>query len=118
MGDPLEKLRNFAKKRLTKPKKPAQKNLGPKPGSNPCPSAWQTSKIAQITAMPSASRSIVVVSGSASQLIRLIESVTSLVSKKKCHCSSLRFLRKAPTKKEEVLKRLQPISDVRTLSEL
>ena len=47
--------------------------------------------------MPSASRSSVAVSVSASQLIK---SVTSLVLKKekKSHCYSLTFLRKAPEK--------------------
>ena len=49
--------------------------------------------------MPSASRSSVAqFSVSAIQLIKLIKSVSSLVLKKKSHCYSLRFLRKAPTK--------------------
>ena len=51
--------------------------------------------------MPSASKSSVAVSASASQLIKLIKSVTSLVlkEKEKNHCYSLHFLRKAPTLK-------------------
>ena len=49
--------------------------------------------------MPSVSRSRAV-SGSASQLIKLIKSVTSSVLKS--HCYSLRFLRKAPTEKRGV----------------
>ena len=57
-------------------------------------------KKAYLTSMPSASRSSVAVNVSASQLIKLIKSVTSLVlKKKKSLCYSLRFLRKAPTKK-------------------
>ena len=51
--------------------------------------------------MPSASRSSEAqFSVSASQLIKLIKSVSSLILKKS-HCYSLRFLRKAPTKKEK-----------------
>ena len=63
--------------------------------------------------MTSASRSSVAISASASQLIKLIKSVTSLVLKKEkeSHCEKRRlrkvttivcvFLRKAPTKKNE-----------------
>ena len=43
-GGPLETFNKFAKKILTKPKHPAQKNFGHVPDSNPRPSAWQTSK--------------------------------------------------------------------------
>ena len=53
--------------------------------------------------MQSASRSSVAVSVGANQLIKLIKSVTSLVLKKKSHCYSLRFLRKAPTNNKSFL---------------
>ena len=92
-GDPLETLNKFAKKMSHKAEKPAQK-------IEPASFCLADLKKAA-TSMPSASRSSVVqFSVSASQLIKLIKSVSSLVLKKekKSHCYSLRFLRKAPTK--------------------
>ena len=42
--DPLETLKKFAKKSLTKPKKTGTKKFDQGRDSNPRPSAWQTSK--------------------------------------------------------------------------
>ena len=76
-------IKKFAKKSLRKPKKPAQKTFGQVRDSNPRPSAWQTSKKA-VTSVPSSSRSSVAqFIVSASQLIKLIKSVSSLALKKK-----------------------------------
>ena len=78
----METLRKIAKKMSHK----AEKNLHKKflgQGRDSNPSAWQTSKKA-VSSMPSASRSSVAqFSVSASQLIKLIKSVSSLVFKKK-----------------------------------
>ena len=99
-GDPLGTLKKFAKKSLTKSKKPAQKIFGQGRDSNSRP-ACQTSKA--VTSMPSASRSSVTqFIVSASQLIKLMKSVSSLVLKKKKVTTIVCvFLRKAPTEKIE-----------------
>ena len=81
-GNPLEISKKICEKSLTKPKKLHKKIFGQGRDSNLRPSAWQTSKKA-VTSMPSASRSSEAqFSVSASQLIKLIKSVSSLVLKK------------------------------------
>ena len=43
-GGPFGDIKEIAKKSLTKPKKIYTKKIGQGRVSNPCPSAWQTSK--------------------------------------------------------------------------
>ena len=80
-GDPLETLKKFAKKSLTKPKNLHKKFLV-KDGTRTNVLLLGRPQKA-VTSMPSASRSSVAqFSVSASQLIKLIKSVSSLVFKK------------------------------------
>ena len=83
-------IKKICEKSLTKPKKPAQKNLDK--GGNRTHVFCLADLKQAVTSMTKASRSIVAqLSVSASALIKLIKSVSSLVLKKKRHYYSLRF---------------------------
>ena len=96
-GGPFGVIKKICEKSLSKPKKTCTKNFWSRVGLEPTSFCLADVKKA-VTSMPNTSRSSVAqFSVSASQLITLIKSVSSLVFKKS-HCYSLRFLRKTPTK--------------------
>ena len=78
-GDPLETLKKFAKKSLTKPKKTCTKNFWSWAGLEPVLLLGRPQKILQKIR---SRKSYISVAVSGSQLIKLIKSVTSLVLKK------------------------------------
>ena len=93
---PFGDIEKICEKKSHKAEKPAQKIFWSRMGLEPTFFCLADLKKA-VFSKPSAGKSSVAqFSVSASQLIKLIKSVSSLVSKS--HCYSLRSLRKAPTK--------------------